>query len=783
MQTMYPALVNSPLTDLVADIDDTQDSIEVKDGSKLPDAPNLAVLGGGEGAETILYTQKSGNVLSGITRGFQGVSQAWVNGTQVGRFFTEYDYAALTNNVEELSTQKVDKEEGKVLSSNDYTTAEKEKLSKFSEDAHGNLLYNGKQPGADPGDVYYLQREIANLKAVSELKDRVDGASGFFYDLFDGRNGGSIAKIDDTKGVASTALSAGATSIPLNSVTGPGFAVGQEITVFDDTNLERPRITAINGSTLTITPALTKSYKKEATVCRSSVVKDTVNHALKFGGWAQQITYTRTDINIANGDHATTLYARPQRLSNGWIIAVVTDKSSISNKYIICCYVSKDEGATWSKLCCFSNPSGSYAVQPSMATNGTKVIVLYNNAESGSDSSKFYAVAFDATTVTTGADLTNNAVLIDKQNSGNFTTVAYAPDGTIFAAWESKNAAYPNSFNIRYSKSTNGGATWTTPFQITKSNVSEEEYRFPYLILLNGEPAILCKRGSSANGIYILKETGLNNGGYTFAWTYKQVYYGYSYSQDNPTAIVDGHGTIHIAWGGKDSEFSTTFNIKYSTSIDGGMTWSTPVNITRGTDTQMEAAITCDKNNNPYIYFAGIDKSGTTSASHYQLRKAACVNGVWGAIETISNSTTSSVRYPAVMENYRDFTEPLVVYCSSNVLKFHGTWTASTDIPVLVEDVRFNILPSAPIDEVVAWADQEKDARFSVSGSVSFHDTGGNESYVSTTKTSAPVDGTIEDQFIATNSAAKQQATLRLTLSRTNTNVDKSVKKLLGAVS
>lgn len=40
MQTMYPAIVNSPLTELVADIDDTQDSIEVKDGSKLPDAPN-----------------------------------------------------------------------------------------------------------------------------------------------------------------------------------------------------------------------------------------------------------------------------------------------------------------------------------------------------------------------------------------------------------------------------------------------------------------------------------------------------------------------------------------------------------------------------------------------------------------------------------------------------------------------------------------------------------------------------------------------------------------------
>ncbi|MFT9848523.1 hypothetical protein [Aneurinibacillus sp. REN35] len=94
MQTLYPAMSNSPLTSLAAAITAIQTTIDVVDGSKLPAAPNLATIGNGESAETILYTSKSGNALSGVTRGLQGTSQAWSSGIQIGRFFTAYDHDA-----------------------------------------------------------------------------------------------------------------------------------------------------------------------------------------------------------------------------------------------------------------------------------------------------------------------------------------------------------------------------------------------------------------------------------------------------------------------------------------------------------------------------------------------------------------------------------------------------------------------------------------------------------------------------------------------------------------
>lgn len=102
METMYPGKVNSPATVLDGAIDDVVTTINVIDGSVLPNAPNIAVIGTGEDAETILYGTKVENALSNVTRGFQGTAKAWNSGTSIARMFTEYDYAKLKQNIENL---------------------------------------------------------------------------------------------------------------------------------------------------------------------------------------------------------------------------------------------------------------------------------------------------------------------------------------------------------------------------------------------------------------------------------------------------------------------------------------------------------------------------------------------------------------------------------------------------------------------------------------------------------------------------------------------------------
>ncbi|NOU63183.1 hypothetical protein GC096_03870 [Paenibacillus sp. LMG 31461] len=104
---MYPALANSPQTELSAAITDVETTLSVVNAGLLPAAPNLATIGNDETAETILYTGISGNDLTGVTRGFQSTAKSWSIGAQVSRNFTAYDHDTFKGNIEDLSVDLV----------------------------------------------------------------------------------------------------------------------------------------------------------------------------------------------------------------------------------------------------------------------------------------------------------------------------------------------------------------------------------------------------------------------------------------------------------------------------------------------------------------------------------------------------------------------------------------------------------------------------------------------------------------------------------------------------
>lgn len=93
----YPPKARSPITELDGSIESGDTEILLLDASKLPDAPNKATIGGGEDSETILYTGKNGNQLTGVTRGFDppGSQKAWATETKVARVLTAQDIDAL----------------------------------------------------------------------------------------------------------------------------------------------------------------------------------------------------------------------------------------------------------------------------------------------------------------------------------------------------------------------------------------------------------------------------------------------------------------------------------------------------------------------------------------------------------------------------------------------------------------------------------------------------------------------------------------------------------------
>lgn len=133
---MYPAQANSPETSLSGALTAAGTTVNVVDGSVLPEAPNLLTIGAdGSTAETVLMTAKNGNVLT-VTRAQNGTTaRAWSAGDVIARYFTAADQTAMQENIKKLNEDKAEKVSSPTAGN-------------FAGlDASGNPTDSGKKPG------------------------------------------------------------------------------------------------------------------------------------------------------------------------------------------------------------------------------------------------------------------------------------------------------------------------------------------------------------------------------------------------------------------------------------------------------------------------------------------------------------------------------------------------------------------------------------------------------------------------------------------------------------
>lgn len=153
--TMYPAQANSPVTSLSGALTAAGTTVNVVDGSVLPEAPNLLTIGAdGSTAETVLMTAKNGNVLT-VTRAQNGTTaRAWSAGDVIARYFTAADQTAMQENIKKLN-------EGKAEKAASPTAGHFAGL-----DASGNLTDSGKKPG-DFANASHAHAGYAEVKIFS----------------------------------------------------------------------------------------------------------------------------------------------------------------------------------------------------------------------------------------------------------------------------------------------------------------------------------------------------------------------------------------------------------------------------------------------------------------------------------------------------------------------------------------------------------------------------------------------------------------------------------------
>ncbi|BAU28947.1 hypothetical protein DFP93_103206 [Aneurinibacillus soli] len=369
-----------------------------------------------------------------------------------------------------------------------------------------------------------------------------------------------------------------------------------------------------------------------------------------------------TPINVANSGYTTNEHARPQKLSNGWIITVSRDASHI---YV---HVLKDPAGTY-ELLTTATISGTMQ-DVAVASNGTQVYIV---ASISSTVNSALLGMFDAVNVTSTFTLNKGTVTGLTLIGG--CSICIGDDGTIHVVASGTDSGYVNSYNIRYTKSTDNGATFISPVMFTSDNTANIHSVNPVICMANTNTVICAYTKQIGSGVYGIRSRTYNG---TTLGNEIVIQSGVSYQHDNPSIVKDSAGVIHTVWWGVDGTDPNWNHVRYSKSLDVGATWSAPVKLTSGT-TRFSAwpSITADKNNNLFVLCA------TSTTSIHNIGKIACTNGTWGAIVQLTNYTTGTTTRPTTIENSRDFTEPLTAWQDSQngAIKFYGKFTAISNNP------------------------------------------------------------------------------------------------------
>lgn len=400
-----------------------------------------------------------------------------------------------------------------------------------------------------------------------------------------------------------------------------------------------------------------------------------------------------TPTTVVASNYLTHRNARPQYLSNGWIVIATRQTIAGAGNSRLNFYVSKDFGLTFTPLCYSTNVDTEFA----MTSKGTKIYLAYKE---NTAATAVHFNSFDATTVT-NTDIVALKLVISVDQVMGAVDIGFSPyDGYLYIAFSSKVASLPNSFNIRHAVSVNDGGTWSVS-QVTKADNSTFNATNPILVFTSGTTHIIHSLESAryddiANGGFT---TGsaigiLKNGSGLFAnvwvngpWTAKNIYYqtSNSYVQSKPNAVKSSDGKIKLVWSSGDNLDSNALG--YSETTDGA-TWTARTKITGVAHGSLyDPAITTDKNNKAFIC-ARNGNNGLVKRTY---------EGT--TLSTESVIVASGVNSLSICANYNNFTEPLTVWQDASSVKFRGEWQVATGSEYPTSRLYFitNNLPSALI--------------------------------------------------------------------------------------
>jgi Neuraminidase (sialidase) len=232
---------------------------------------------------------------------------------------------------------------------------------------------------------------------------------------------------------------------------------------------------------------------------------------------------------------------------------------------------STDNGATWSTYQNISN-LGQDDQSPDVAVAVSGIHVVWNNLASGNWEIMYTGSTDDGVTWSAPLNISNSPTRPEQP--------AVAASGSnVHVVWDDNN---PADTEVLYARSTDGGATWLSPVNISNTpGISESQaigasgdtvhvvWRDPYPDSANWETLYV---RSIDNGVTWSAPMNISN----------------TPENSGSTDIAVAGDNIHAVWG---DPTPGNWEILYARSTDGGTTWSAPVNLSNSSATSLLANV------------------------------------------------------------------------------------------------------------------------------------------------------------------------------------------------
>lgn len=327
-------------------------------------------------------------------------------------------------------------------------------------------------------------------------------------------------------------------------------------------------------------------------------------------------------------------------------------------------------GSSWGSTSELTNDAYDNLV-PSIVVDSSDNIHISYCAKTAGYSSNYQIIAMKRTA---GGSWGSAVAVTGLAYNQLFPDIAVDSNDYLHISWYGKYASSTTYDQIRYSKSTDSGATWAATTTITSDS---SDCRYASMAIDNSDYIYIAYRPVT-NGIY----TEIKLAKYISSWALSDINATTNYSQDPPSITIDKLGNLFVVWYGTYADSATYQQIRFTFSADSGTTWGTVENLTSSSSAHQTW---------PSLMYAKYpDFVDTTFDKAY----------------TLIYSDTTTLKYLAMPANVRSTRSPSVYYYDGTYyMSYYGyyfteadaeprvvgvatssdgkTWTNSTQNPVL----------------------------------------------------------------------------------------------------